>query len=154
MYFSLYNYYLCCNLCEYSFARIWSVNVQTLSAFKVIPALCYGSRAAPFLASLKVACQKKHWLVRMPLSMWIPLRFISYIINNKTFIFQVRRKATENIFQPAGDIVENAMDRLVPEDAHCLPKPDNLTRAANRAREALRPEEPHDLNFEVRKIWK
>jgi len=65
---------------------------------------------------------------------------------------QVKAKAKEktNVFVPSSAIVEDAMpptDASAPESSR--PKPQNLIRIANRARQGLRPSEPRDLAFEV-----
>ena len=59
----------------------------------------------------------------------------------------VRNRAKSELFVPAAEIVETA---LVPY-ATCpdLPSIANLARAANRARQSSRPEDPVDLDFEI-----
>ncbi|XP_033626945.1 uncharacterized protein LOC117289869 [Asterias rubens] len=62
----------------------------------------------------------------------------------------VKKAAKDNIFRPASDIIEGVLTRMVPADApvNC-PRPSNLTRAANRARQRQRPQEPQDQGFEL-----
>ncbi|XP_071804819.1 uncharacterized protein [Asterias amurensis] len=61
----------------------------------------------------------------------------------------VKKAAKDNVFRPASDIVEGVLTKMVPADApvNC-PRPSNLTRAANRARQRQRPQEPQDQGFE------
>ena len=53
------------------------------------------------------------------------------------------------MFQSAGELVEEAMREYVPPNQPNICNPKNLTRAANRVRTQIRPEEPKDLQFEV-----
>ena len=69
-------------------------------------------------------------------------------VNFKTKLrVKVLNRAKSEIFVPAAEIVENA---LVPYTT-CpgLPSLANLSRAANRARQSIRPEDPVDLEFEI-----
>ena len=69
-------------------------------------------------------------------------------VNLKTKLrVNILNKAKSDIFVPAAEIVENA---LVPYTT-CpgLPSLANLSRAANRARQSIRPEDPVDLEFEI-----
>ena len=59
----------------------------------------------------------------------------------------VRNRAKSELFVPAAEIVETA---LVPYATRPdLPSIANLARAANRARQSSRPEDPVDLDFEI-----
>lgn len=61
----------------------------------------------------------------------------------------MKEVAKERLFEPAASIVERVMkDMLTPDDVN-LPKMDNLSRAANHHRRQ-RPDDPADLEFEVR----
>lgn len=66
-------------------------------------------------------------------------------------ISQVKAAAKEDIFQPAGTIVENCFSRNNIGAIPCptLPKQTNLQRTANRARQKLRPAEPSSLDFDI-----
>ena len=69
-------------------------------------------------------------------------------VNLKTKLrVNILNKAKSDIFVPAAEIVENA---LVPYTT-CpgLPSLANLSRAAIRARQSIRPEDPVDLEFEI-----
>ncbi|XP_076084489.1 uncharacterized protein LOC143055241 [Mytilus galloprovincialis] len=63
----------------------------------------------------------------------------------------VKNQAVNNIHQPASTIVDTAYvqhaDPELPEGSR--PKVTNLLRTCNRVRQKLRPEEPHDLYFEL-----
>ncbi|CAC5370087.1 unnamed protein product [Mytilus coruscus] len=61
----------------------------------------------------------------------------------------VLTEASRHAYKSAGDIVDEQMREHVTEDDFNLPKPDNLTRAANRLRQKLRPAEPKDIDFEI-----
>ncbi|VDI15089.1 Hypothetical predicted protein [Mytilus galloprovincialis] len=66
----------------------------------------------------------------------------------------VKNQAVNNIHQPASTIVDTAYvqhaDPELPEGSR--PKVTNLLRTCNRVRQKLRPEEPHDLDFERLKV--
>ena len=55
------------------------------------------------------------------------------------------------MFRSAAAIVEDViMKEVVPEDPEdSLPKPGLLIRRANRLRQAMRPEDPKELDFEI-----
>ena len=63
-------------------------------------------------------------------------------------LFQIREIAVENVFQSAGSIVEDVYRKKaaaavsLPEASR--PRPLNLARMANRARQKKRPDEPTD----------
>ena len=63
----------------------------------------------------------------------------------------MKRAAVDDVFQPAGSIVEDALTShattIPPYPA--LPNPVHLARAANRLRQKLRPDDPTDLNFTI-----
>ena len=63
----------------------------------------------------------------------------------------MKAEAIANVHRPASAIVDTAYtehaDPNLPEGSR--PHQGHLVRAANRARQKLRPEEPRDLNFEV-----
>lgn len=63
----------------------------------------------------------------------------------------MKSKAAENAFRPAGQIVREALRELAEIDEHVRVKPANLLRAANRHRQAMRPNDPRpdQLDFEV-----
>ena len=58
-------------------------------------------------------------------------------------------EAKKHVFQSAGELVEEAMREYVTPDQPNICNPKNLTRAANRVRTQIRPQEPKDLQFEV-----
>lgn len=62
----------------------------------------------------------------------------------------LKKQAREQVYHPAMTLVDNAMLQL-PPDAHQLPKPLNLKRTANRVRQAMRPADPRDLDFQFDK---
>lgn len=62
---------------------------------------------------------------------------------------KVKTVARENVFRPAGDIVETVMKEMTTSDDVGLPKPDNLSRAANLHRQKFRPKDPVTLDFEI-----
>ena len=63
---------------------------------------------------------------------------------------EVKKKAADDVFRPASELVEEAIKNHVPQDAPVtLPAPHNLARQGNRRRQKLRPEDPRDLDFEV-----
>lgn len=59
--------------------------------------------------------------------------------------------AKEDLFVPAPTIVERVMEEMAypREPEFARPKFVNAVRTANRRRQADRPEEPKDMNFEV-----
>ena len=62
---------------------------------------------------------------------------------------EVKKRAADDLFKPATAIVEEVILEMIdtnefPDD---LPAMQNLARAANRLRQAKRPENPTDLNF-------
>ena len=61
----------------------------------------------------------------------------------------VKQSATEKVFDSAAQIVEEVMLDHMEDGELCqaLPKPVNLAKRANRARQKLRPTEPTDLQF-------
>ena len=61
----------------------------------------------------------------------------------------ILKRAKSEIFVPAAEIVENAMISRIENINPGLPSITNLARAANRARENLRPQDPTDLDFEL-----
>lgn len=66
--------------------------------------------------------------------------------------FQVKQSACSEFHKGAGQLVADAMrtlsqDVLAPDSY--LPDKSSLERAANRAREALRPKHPTTIDFEV-----
>lgn len=63
----------------------------------------------------------------------------------------IKKKAAENVFDPAGEIVEEALQQNVTDGpVPTLPCFDYLTRSTNRFRQKMRPDEPVDLlNFEI-----
>ncbi|XP_071789423.1 uncharacterized protein [Asterias amurensis] len=67
-------------------------------------------------------------------------------------VVAVKKAAKDNVFRPASDIVEGVLttEGVLPADApvNC-PRHGNLTRAANRARQRQRPQEPQDQDFKV-----
>ena len=65
-------------------------------------------------------------------------------------MIQVKETAKASVFRSAGRIVEEAL--LAAPPAAALPNPVHLKRTVNRVRQALRPEEPRDLDFVVI-IW-
>ncbi|XP_033121123.1 uncharacterized protein LOC117120219 [Anneissia japonica] len=67
-------------------------------------------------------------------------------VNN--LITNIKSAATENVFRPAPELVNAALLSTV-DEGPTLPKPVNLARMANRARQRLQPEEPKDLDFDL-----
>lgn len=67
-----------------------------------------------------------------------------------TISAKVKAIAAENILRPASSIVEEILLQEL-TDAPCpsLPKPEYITRTANRFRQRLRPKDPTDLAFEL-----
>ena len=63
---------------------------------------------------------------------------------------QVKTEAKKHIYQSASELVEDAMQQFVQPEQPNVCNPKNITRAANRVRAKIRPEEPKDLEFEVR----
>ncbi|KAG0724050.1 hypothetical protein GWK47_041456 [Chionoecetes opilio] len=63
----------------------------------------------------------------------------------------VKKKAVEDVFRSATDIVEEVFrDKVDPHvPLTSLPAPANLARQGNRKRRATRPAEPPDLTFEI-----
>nr|XP_022322785.1 uncharacterized protein LOC111124219 [Crassostrea virginica] len=64
---------------------------------------------------------------------------------------EIKETSTQNVFsQSAPQIVEDVLRRLADAEAPpaSRPKPANLTRAAQRVRQSMRPKDPKDLNFE------
>ena len=55
------------------------------------------------------------------------------------------------MFRPASAIVNEVLleERVDEHPCPSLPKPENMTRAANRLRQQLRPEDPTDLAFDI-----
>ena len=72
-----------------------------------------------------------------------------------TAVHQIRaavvERAMNNLFQPAGKIVNQVLrEKLDVAAPHpSLPKPAHLARTANRHRQSARPAEPMDLNFDI-----
>ncbi|XP_078334484.1 uncharacterized protein LOC111132122 [Crassostrea virginica] len=65
---------------------------------------------------------------------------------------EIKETSTQNVFsQSAPQIVEDVLRRLADAEAPpaSRPKPANLTRAAQRVRQSMRPKDPKDLNFEL-----
>lgn len=63
---------------------------------------------------------------------------------------QIKRKALEDVFRPAAEIVEEALLQHVDDTAAVtLPAPHNLARQGNRKRQKCRPAEPVDILFEI-----
>ena len=62
----------------------------------------------------------------------------------------VKEKAMNNYYQPAGMIVEQVLlEQLGQEPCPAMPKVINLARQANRKSQKSRPVEPSDLEFEL-----
>ncbi|XP_053384651.1 uncharacterized protein LOC123549348 [Mercenaria mercenaria] len=66
-----------------------------------------------------------------------------------TIAAKVKQVARENVFRPAGEIVETVMKDLISAEEFALPKPDLLIRAANLHRQNLRPTDPTTVDFEI-----
>ncbi|XP_070531580.1 uncharacterized protein [Ptychodera flava] len=69
-----------------------------------------------------------------------------------TIVSRIKDKAVNNLFDPAGEIVEDILQNQISVDqpAPTLPSIDALTRCANRARQKMVPDEPRDLlDFEL-----
>ena len=64
-------------------------------------------------------------------------------------IFQVKAGAAQQVYRSARDIVEEVMTQEVTPTDVGVANPALVTRAANRYRSNLRPEEPKDLDFVV-----
>jgi len=63
---------------------------------------------------------------------------------------EVMTVALDKVFRPALQIVEaTILDRVGDFPIAGLPKPTNLARRANRARQKRRPKDPKDLDFEI-----
>ena len=62
-------------------------------------------------------------------------------------------RAKREIFTPAAEIVEDALIPYTNNLQPGLPSLSNLVRAANRARQAIRPQDPVDLDFEINMYW-
>ena len=60
----------------------------------------------------------------------------------------ILKRVKSEIFIPAAEIVENAMISRIENINPGLPSITNLARAANRARENLRPQDPTDFDFD------
>ena len=81
--------------------------------------------------------------------MWIVIHSIDRESLYLILYLQTRTKACEQVYRPAMDIVEEILlDNNRPFNTAGLKK-SLLKRIANRARAALRPEEPKSLDFEV-----
>ena len=62
----------------------------------------------------------------------------------------IKKKAMNDYYQPAGMIVEQVLlEQLGPGPCPAIPKVANLARQANRKRQKSRPVEPSDLEFEL-----
>ncbi|XP_002733140.2 uncharacterized protein LOC100374672, partial [Saccoglossus kowalevskii] len=63
----------------------------------------------------------------------------------------IKSNASEKVFEPAGEIVEDAIREFVGEEpVPTLPSFDYLTRTTNRFRQKMRPDEPsHLMDFEI-----
>eukprot|EP00794_Sanderia_malayensis_P010818 gene10818-biopygen8648 len=75
------------------------------------------------------------------------------VLLTKKIVAEVKKTAVSNVFQSAGNIVE---DIFVHDEEHILKQPQcsqakmtNLVRQANRHRQKLRPEEPTSTDFEL-----
>ena len=65
-------------------------------------------------------------------------------------ITSVKRAAVHDVFRPTTALVEEVLLATVGnKPCQSLPAVWNIARTANRARQALRPEDPVDLNFVV-----
>lgn len=66
-------------------------------------------------------------------------------------VADIKNKAREDVFRSAAAIVEDAiLKEIKPEDPEAsVPKPGLLIRRANRLRQAMRPEDPKDLEFDI-----
>ena len=61
----------------------------------------------------------------------------------------VLNRAKRNIFTSAAEIAEDALIPYTKNLQPGIPSISNLARAANRARQAIRPQDPVDLDFEI-----
>ncbi|KAK8378757.1 hypothetical protein O3P69_009459 [Scylla paramamosain] len=66
-------------------------------------------------------------------------------------VADIKNKAREDVFRSAAAIMEDAiLKEIKPEDPEAsVPKPGLLIRQANRLRQAMRPEDPKDLEFDI-----
>ena len=65
----------------------------------------------------------------------------------------VKTRAKEDIFKPAGEIINALLlEEVTEEPLPSLPRPEYLARAANRAQQAQRPADPQDLNLAESRI--
>ena len=62
---------------------------------------------------------------------------------------RVKALPREDVFKPAAAIVKSVMSEEVTDNDVCQPKPSLLIRIANRYRQALRPQDPTTLEFDV-----
>jgi len=67
------------------------------------------------------------------------------------YIFQIKQRATGQIFRPVMEIIEDVVKDVSLEERFLLPKQSVLKRVANRHRKKSRPQEPSDLDFNVSK---
>ena len=62
----------------------------------------------------------------------------------------IKRKVTDSLFRPASAIVEEVLlEEMATAPLTTLPRPEHSARAANRFRQAKRPQDPVDLDFTV-----
>ena len=66
----------------------------------------------------------------------------------------MKEAARSDPFKSSGSLVTDVLRNVDTTEDVDLPNMENLKRYANRAREALRPKQPTDLNFEVYNPWK
>lgn len=64
-------------------------------------------------------------------------------------LFQHKSAAVQDVHAPSGRLVEDKMTGAFERRDFNLPKPANLVRLTNRARQSVRPKEPESLDFEV-----
>ena len=66
-------------------------------------------------------------------------------------VADIKNKAREDVFRSAAAIVEDAiLKEIKPKDPEAsVPKPGLLIRRANRLRQAMRPEDPKDREFDI-----
>ena len=61
----------------------------------------------------------------------------------------VKKAAVEDVFRPAGALVESVLTATATTAPDSCPNPSYLRRTANRVRQSQRPPEPKDLDFEL-----
>ena len=63
----------------------------------------------------------------------------------------VKRAVVDDVFHPAGSIVEDALTSHANTSAPCpvLANPEHLARAVNQLRQKLHPDDPTDLDFTI-----